>query len=228
MKTLYLIPARGGSKGIPHKNIRLLCGKPLIEYSIDVARKFANDKDICVSTDDAEIKKIAENYGLKVPFMRPDYLASDTATSSDVIVHALKFYEQCGVHYDVVVLLQPTSPLRRVEDVKGALELYDSSFDMVTSVKESFVSAVLCKEAENGFLEDVLSNGSTRRQDAERFYEYNGAVYVINTKAVIEKGLGGFTKVKKYVMPEINSLDIDTMTDWYIVESLIEKKVVKL
>lgn len=228
MKTLYLIPARGGSKGIPHKNIKSLCGKPLIEYSIDIARKLADANDICVSTDDVEIRKVSENYGLKVPFMRPDYLANDTATSSDVIVHALNFYEQCGVHYDIVVLLQPTSPLRRVEDVKGAIELYDSSFDMVTSVKESFVSAVLCRENKDGFLEDVLSNGSTRRQDATKLYEYNGAVYVINSKAVIEKGLGAFSKIRKYVMPEINSLDIDTMSDWYIVESLIEKKVVTL
>ena len=99
---------------------------------------------------------------------------------------------------------------------------------MVTSVKESYVSAVLCHEDEKGYLVDTLSNGATRRQDAAKYYEYNGAVYVINAKAVIEKGLSGFNKIRKYVMPEINSLDIDVMTDWYIAESLLEKKVIEL
>lgn len=228
MNILYLIPARGGSKGIPHKNIKELCGKSLIQYSIDIARKLTTDENICVSTDDLEIKRLVESLALKVPFMRPDYLASDTATSSDVIVHAINFYKEKGVEYDVVVLLQPTSPFRRVDDVKGCLELYDDSLDMVTSVKESYVSAVLCHEDEKGYLVDTLSNGATRRQDAAKYYEYNGAVYVINAKAVIEKGLGGFNKIRKYVMPEINSLDIDVMTDWYIAESLLEKKVIEL
>jgi len=228
MRALYLIPARGGSKGIPHKNIKLLCGKPLIHYAIDVARKLVSDNDICVSTDDEEIIKVAEYIGLKVPFIRPDYLASDTATSSDVIVHAINFYKEKGIDYDVVVLLQPTSPFRRVEDVKGCLDLYSDSLDMVTSVKESYVSAVLCNEDKNGYLVDTLSNGATRRQDADKYYEYNGAVYVINVKSVLEKGLSGLTRIKKYVMPEINSLDIDVMTDWYIAESLLEKKVIKL
>ena len=119
---MYLIPARGGSKGIPHKNIKLLNGKPLIQYSIEIARKLAEDDDICLSTDDEEIKAVAEKLGLKVPFLRPDYLASDTATTSDVIVHALDFYEKQGRHYDVVVLLQPTSPLRTVQNVKDCIQ----------------------------------------------------------------------------------------------------------
>ena len=228
MNILYLIPARGGSKGIPHKNIKELCGKPLIQYSIDIARKLTTDDNICVSTDDVEIKNVVESLGLKVPFMRPDELASDTATTSDVIVHAINLYKEKAVEYDVVVLLQPTSPFRRIDDVKGCLELYDDSLDMVTSVKESYVSAVLCHEDEKGYLVDTLSNGATRRQDAAKYYEYNGAVYVINAKAVIEKGLSGFNKIRKYVMPEINSLDIDVMTDWYIAESLLEKKVIEL
>ena len=228
MNCLYLIPARGGSKGIPHKNIKELCGKPLIQYSIDIARKFTTDDNICVSTDDLEIKKVAESLGLKVPFMRPDELASDTATTSDVIVHALKWYESNGIIYDAVVLLQPTSPLRRIQDIKDCLESYNDSIDMVTTVKRSYVSAVLCNEDESGYLQMTFGKNGVRRQDANELYEYNGAVYVINAKAVIDKGLAGFTKKKKIVMPEINSLDIDTMTDWYMVESLLEKKVIEL
>lgn len=228
MNCLYLIPARGGSKGIPHKNIKELCGKPLIQYSIDIARKLTTDDNICVSTDDVEIKNVAESLGLKVPFMRPDELASDTATTSDVIVHALKWYESNGVIYDTVVLLQPTSPLRRIQDIKDCLESYNDSIDMVTTVKRSYVSAVLCNEDESGYLQMTFGKNGVRRQDAKELYEYNGAVYVINAKAVIDKGLAGFTKKKKIVMPEINSLDIDTMTDWYMVESLLEKKVIEL
>ena len=222
MTALYLIPARGGSKGIPHKNIKLLNGKPLIQYSIEVARELADDTDICLSTDDLQIKSVAEDLGLKVPFLRPDYLASDTASSSDVIVHALDFYSQQGKEYDVVVLLQPTSPLRTVQNVKDCIALYSDEYDMVTTVKESSVSAVLCRENPDGYLEKVIGKSNTRRQDAEKLYEYNGAVYVINAKAVKEKGLGGFTKIKKMVMAEENSVDIDTMLDWKFCGMLLQ------
>lgn len=227
MKILYLIPARGGSKGIPHKNIKLLHGKPLIQYSIEVARKFAADDDICISTDDLQIKAVAEGLGLKVPFLRPDYLASDTAGTSDVIIHALDFYSKQGKEYDVVVLLQPTSPLRTVQNVKDCLAIYTDEYDMVTTVKESNVSAVLCKENAHGYLEQVIGGNNVRRQEAEKLYEYNGAVYVINANAVKNKGLGGFTKIKKFVMSEENSVDIDTMLDWKFCEMLLsEKKLV--
>lgn len=221
MKMLYLIPARGGSKGIPHKNIKLLNGKPLIQYSIEVARELVSDNDICVSTDDEEIKAVAESCGLKVPFMRPDYLASDTASSSDVIIHALDFYAQRGINYDVLVLLQPTSPLRTVQNVKDCIALYTPALDMVTTVKETSVSAVLCKENEEGYLQKVFGKSNVRRQDAEKLFEYNGAVYVINAKAVKEKGLGGFTKIKKCVMSEESSVDIDTLLDWKIAEAIL-------
>ena len=121
---LVVIPARGGSKGLPGKNIKMLCGKPLIAYSIDVARAFADDKNICVSTDSEEIKQVVEQYGLKVPFLRPDHLATDTATSDDVLIHAVNYYrEQYGRTFKKLMLLQPTSPLRTKEDVEGAIRL---------------------------------------------------------------------------------------------------------
>ena len=115
MKILYIIPARGGSKGIPHKNIKPLNGKPLIYYTIDVARQLTSDENICVSSDDAEIIQAVEDYGLKVPFKRPDHLSTDTATTNDVLLHALNFYQSKGINYEVIILLQPTSPLRTVQ-----------------------------------------------------------------------------------------------------------------
>ncbi len=218
MKILYVIPARGGSKGIPHKNIKLLNGKPLIYYSIDVARQMTTDEHICVSTDDDEIIEVVEEYGLKVPFKRPAHLATDTATTNDVILHAAGYYEIKGVYYDVLVLLQPTSPLRKAAQVKEALSLFDECLDMVVSVKESHSASVICYENESGFLELSLNKKGFRRQDISSFYEYNGAIYIINLKSLKERPMFQLTKIKKYVMDEISSHDIDNQLDWQLAE----------
>lgn len=224
MKTLFLIPARGGSKGIPHKNIKELAGKPLIYYSIDVAREITSDDNICISTDDKLIIECVEKTGLRVPFVRPVELASDTANTNDVICHAINFYKAKGIEYDNVVLLQPTSPLRLAKQVSEAMSLYRDDIDMVVSVKENLSSVVLFKENSNGFLEHAfdVSNG-VRRQDALKMYEYNGAIYVINCKSILEKGMSGFEKIIKYVMPDESSVDIDNMLDWEFCETLIKK-----
>ena len=124
MKSLIVIPARGGSKGLPGKNIKKLAGKPLICYSIDIARQVADDEDICVSTDSAEIIEVVENYGLKVPFVRPTELSTDESTTNDVLRHALQFYKNNGKEYENIILLQPTSPLRTKEDIVNAIKLY--------------------------------------------------------------------------------------------------------
>ncbi|MBR0093074.1 MAG: acylneuraminate cytidylyltransferase family protein [Lachnospiraceae bacterium] len=225
MKTLFLIPARGGSKGIPHKNIKLLCGKPLIHYSIDLARELASDEDICISTDDPEIKRVAEGTGITVPFLRPAELATDRAGTNEVIMHAIGFYKEKGIVYDRTVLLQPTSPLRTVNHVREAMALYDDSLDMVVSVRKYENSVILFRESDDGFLQHVFDvSAGIRRQDAQSLYEYNGAIYVINNQALQEKGLSGFRKNKKYVMPEEASIDIDTNADWEYCEYLLEKK----
>ena len=169
MKTLYVIPARGGSKGIPGKNIKPLAGKPLIEYSIDVARALANDEDICVTTDDNAIIETVERTGLKVPFVRPAELSTDQSGTYEVLLHALDFYESKGVHYDTMVLLQPTSPFRTVDDVKACLELYSDDIDMVVSVKQAATNPYYnaFEIDDNGFLHISKGEGNyTRRQDA--------------------------------------------------------------
>ena len=174
MKILVVIPARGGSKGIPHKNIKPLAGKPLIYYTIDVARQIVSDDDICVTTDNAEIIDCVENYGLKVPFVRPSELATDTASTYDVLLHALNFYEQQGKHYDAMLLLQNTSPFRTSDQVKEALKLYSNDIDMVVSVKECSANPYYCVFEENseGFLNISKGKGNiTRRQDAPKVYE---------------------------------------------------------
>ena len=222
--TLFVIPARGGSKGLPGKNIKELCGKPLIAYSIDVAREFVDDEHICVSTDSEEIKLVVESYGLSVPFLRPDYLATDTATTNDVLVHAVNFFKEQGCEYKKLVLLQPTSPLRTSQDVQGAIELYRNDIDMVVSVMKSHAPAVLCSENEDGFVELVYNKNAEGRQQLQDMYEFNGAVYVINVQALLDKGLAKFTKRVKYVMSKEHSVDIDDIYDFYQVETIIKNR----
>ncbi len=227
MNILVIIPARGGSKGIPHKNIRPLKGKPLIYYTIDVARQIVSDADICVSTDDDAIIKCVEDYGLKVPFVRPAELATDTAGTYEVLLHALDFYEQQGKQYDMVLLLQNTSPFRTVEQVREAISLYRTEIDMVVSVKECSANPYYCvfEENESGYLHICKGDGNiTRRQDAPKVYEYNGAIYVINPESLKKLPLNKFTHRVKYVMDEKSSLDLDTMNDWQLAEMIINNK----
>lgn len=229
MKSLFLITARGGSKGIPHKNIKPLNGKPLICYAIDVARQLADDEDICVSTDGDDIIMTVEDYGLKVPFRRPDELASDTAGSYEVILHAVNYYEEQGRHYDNIVLLQPTSPFRKKEDVEGCLAKYDKNCDMVVSVMPASANPYydIFEEDVNGNL--VISKGDgkiTRRQEAPKCYEYNGAVYVINIDSLKAQHMNEFQKIRFYEMNDIRSVDLDTMLDWKYAELLIQEGLV--
>ena len=221
---LVVIPARGGSKGLPGKNIKMLCGKPLIAYSIDVARAFADDKNICVSTDSEEIKQVVEQYGLKVSFLRPDYLATDTATSDDVLIHAVNYYrEQYGRTFKKLLLLQPTSPLRTKEDVEGAIRLYRDDIDMVVSVMKSHAPAVLCQDDDQGYVQLTYNKKALGRQQLPDMYEFNGAVYVINIKSLMDKGIAGFSKKVKYEMTKICSVDIDDIIDFKLVETIIKE-----
>ena len=228
MKYLVVIPARGGSKGIPHKNIKPLGGKPLIYYSIDIARQFTTDENICVTTDDSEIISVVEQHGLKVPFVRPAELATDTCGSSEVIQHAYQFFAAKGIQYDAIVLLQPTSPFRKVEFIKEAVALYDESIDMVTSVRPAACNPYYdgFEENKDGLLQISKGDGTiARRQEAPKVWQQNGSIYVINPKSLVDKGMGGFTKIKKYAMPEAYSVDLDTMLDWKMAELFIKEGI---
>jgi CMP-N,N'-diacetyllegionaminic acid synthase len=227
MDTLFLIPARGGSKGIPGKNSKLLHGKPLIQYSIETARALGKDLDICLSTDSDEIIAIAKALGLEVPFVRPANLATDTANSRDVILHALSFFQNRGKYYENVVLLQPTSPFRKLADVRNMMDLLTDDLDMVVSVKEAHDNPYysLFEENENGYLELSKKGNFTRRQDVPKVYAYNGSVYVIKAARLIQKPFSDFDKIVKYEMDNVHSIDIDTPFDWQIAEMIVEKKL---
>ncbi|WP_302787413.1 acylneuraminate cytidylyltransferase family protein [Phocaeicola coprophilus] len=226
---LVVIPARGGSKGVPKKNIKLLNGKPLIYYSIDVARNITKDENICVTTDDDEIIECVKEYNLKVPFKRPKELATDHAGTNEVILHALDFYEKQGKIITCIVLLQPTSPFRKPEFIQEAISLYEPNIDMVVSVKETASNPYYnCfEENKDGYLYISKGDGTIeRRQDAPKVYEFNGSIYIINPQSLKKKGLAHFTKIKKYEMDNLYSIDIDTMFDWKIAELTIKEHLI--
>ena len=226
MKPLIVIPARGGSKGVPRKNIKVLGDKPLIQYTIDAAKGVFHDEFICVSTDDFEIKSVVEQLGLKVPFLRPNELASDTAGTYEVLLHAISYYESKGYFPDTLILLQPTSPFRTSAHIKEALKLYHESIEMVVSVKETKANPyyILFEEDRNGYLKKTKEANFTRRQDCPKVWEYNGAIYIINVKALKASAISQFTKVCKFEMDETSSHDIDTLLDWRIAEIIINDK----
>lgn len=228
MNFIFLIPARGGSKGIPNKNTKRLDGKPLLHYSIELARNFVDDSRIIVSTDSSKIARCAEEVGLPVPFMRPEELATDTAGTYEVILHAREYCKNVGIEVDAFVLLQPTSPLRTVNQLKEILCVYNHNVDLVVSVVKSahnpyFVSY---QENDDGMLEPVLeSSRLVRRQDCPDVYNVNGAFYVINSKSLGKYvSLPDFPKKIKYEMDSYTSIDIDEPLDWEICEYLIRKR----
>lgn len=232
MKTLFLITARGGSKGILGKNIKKLGGKPLIAYSIDIARKFVADEFICVSTDSDEIINVVENYGLKVPFKRPDELATDTSGSYEVMLHAINWYKKKGIKFDNLILLQPSSPFRKKEHIDEALSEFSSDIDMVVSVKKvkANIYSTYYKENADHYIEKLFpafGNG-LRRQDSESVYELNGSVYVINIESLKKNILSDFKKVKKIVMEDIYSVDIDEPIDWSWCEFILKENLISL
>ena len=226
--TLFLIMARGGSKGIPGKNIKILGNMPLIYYSIDFARNFVKDEFICVSTDSELIQQVVLDRGLKVPFMRPSDLAADDSSSYDVELHALNYFEKRCVFFKKLIVLQPTSPFRKIEHFLEALKLYNDEIDMVVSVKESEANPYynLFEENSKGYLDKSKDGIFTRRQDCLPVYQYNGSIYIVNVESLKQCPESNYKKVRKYVMPEYNSIDLDTEIDWKWAEFLITNKLV--
>ena len=222
--TLYLITARGGSKGLPRKNIKSLNGKSLILYTVEAARNVASDDDILVSTDSAEIISIVEQSGLKVPFIRPAELATDTTGHHEVIEHAVDEMKKKGCSYETVVLLQPTSPFREAKHIKEALALFDESCDMVASVKQTkdnpFFSQFI--EDDKGFLVPFVERRVNRRQDCPSVFNYNGAIYIFRSNRINNARLHELDRVRGYVMDEVSSIDIDTKFDWMVAEAAID------
>lgn len=231
MKVLGLIPARGGSKGVVRKNIRLLNGKPLLAYTAETARRAKNLSRIILSTDDAEIAETGRKYGLEVPFMRPAELATDIAPSVEVVRHALIKMLEAGENFDAVCLLQPTNPLRRAEDIDNCIELLElSNADGVISllpVPPEFNPNWVYQKARDGSMK--LINGDpepvSRRQDLPPAFYRDGSVYLVRESVLIyQKSLYG-RNVRGYLMNPEFSANIDTEADWRNVEKRMSEKL---
>jgi len=231
MKPIVVIPARGGSKGIPGKNIKKLGGRPLIEYTINAAREVFSDDEIILSTDSLEIKNCAEKLGLKVPFIRPASLATDSAGTYKVLLHALEYVEGKGYFPEILILLQPTSPFRSSKHLTEAIEIYGENADieMVVSVTETHANPyfLLFEEDEHGFLQHSKQGDFVRRQDCPKVWEYNGAIYIINVAALKKKQVSEFQKVIKYEMDQMSSHDLDTPLDWLVANAILKQRAEK-
>ena len=226
MRILAIVPARGGSKGIKDKNIKEIEGRPLIEYTIEAAKRCEYIDEIVVSTDSEKIAKVAKKAGAKVPFLRPDELASDTARTIDVVLFTIEQLKLIGQEYDIVVLLQPTSPLRDEDDICGAIEKYVScNMKSLVSVSEVSESPILMRQiVDETHMEKLLNINSTiRRQDMAKYYMVNGSIY-INKIEELNSDTSLNDNVIPYVMDRSHAVDIDDYVDIEVMKYYVNKR----
>jgi CMP-N,N'-diacetyllegionaminic acid synthase len=228
-KVLILVTARGGSKGLPGKNIRSLLGKPLIAWSIEAGLSAPSTDELVVSTDDEGIAQVARAAGARVPFMRPAELAGDNASSIDVVLHAINWLTAADEHYDVVVLLEPTSPLRESVDIEAALELMaEQHAGAVVSVcrAESLHPAFMYRRNADGRLQPFLERQPTglRRQEIEPLYFLEGTVYASRIDVLRARRSFYHADTVGYEVPRWKSLEIDELDDFLMVEALLKHK----
>jgi CMP-N-acetylneuraminic acid synthetase len=225
-KIIAVIPARGGSKGIPHKNIIPVSGKPLICYTIDSALKSTLVNRVIVSTDDEEIAKIAKDSGAELPFLRPAELAKDDTSSLHVVQHAVKFIEDTeGCVIDLAVLLQPTSPMRSEKYIDACIEkALTTNADSVITVCKVKHHPYWSYVSKNDRLYPLINTDSrpVRRQDFPTTYTPNGAVYVVRRDVLFNQNSIFGTDLRGIVMPTEESVDVDDYFDWFIAEMTLK------
>jgi len=225
-KILAIIPARGGSKRLPRKNILPLNGKPLIAWTIEAALQSPYIDKVIVSTDDHQIGEVSEEYGVAVPFYRPAHLSSDTATSIDVVLHVVDKMSEADEYYDIIMLLQPTSPLRQSGHINQAcIEFVEKGADGIISVCETEHSPLWCNTLpENNSMTNFLPNEfqNKRSQDLPVYYRLNGAIYISSVDNLKnKKSFIAGNKIFAYVMKAENSIDIDNVIDFKMAEVLM-------
>jgi CMP-N-acetylneuraminic acid synthetase len=225
VRNIAIIPARSGSKGLKDKNIKLLNGKPLMAYTIEAAQKSNLFDEIFVSTDSEEYAKIARDFGANVPFLRNKKLSSDTASSWDVVKDLLMNYKKLGKKFDTVALLQPTSPLRKFDDIINAYaEMEIKNANAIVAVCEVDHSPLWCNTLpENNSLKNFLNQDLIEkpRQSLATYYRINGALYIVKTDYLMSTENIYKEKCYGIVMPKENSIDIDDAVDFKIAEAFL-------
>ncbi len=227
---LGLIPARGGSKGVPRKNIKLLAGRPLLDYTAQAALGSHRLARVVLSTDDEAIAEIGRASGVEVPFLRPAELATDDAPTLPVVQHAVRYLEEKGDSFDAVCLLQPTNPLRRPEDIDACIDLLEQrDVDAVVSVlpvPSEFNPHWVYETGNDGCLH--LSTGEAspvpRRQELPPAYHRDGSVYVTRRGVLMDSNSLFGTRLVGYLMTPERSVNIDTVEDWERAEALIGRR----
>jgi len=230
VNSIAIIPARSGSKGLKDKNIREINGKPLIAYAIEAAVNTNMFDLVHVSTDSEEYAKIARKYGADVPFLRSEEMSSDTASSWDAVKEVIDRYKDNGRSFDTVALLQPTSPLRDSNDIKGAFDVFISkSAKAVVSVCETDHSPLLSNMLpDDKSLEDFIrTNNSAPRQLLSKYYRLNGAIYIVDIPFLYEDTFIYREGSYAYVMDKRKSIDIDDIYDFEMAECLMKKETTR-
>lgn len=215
-KVLAIIPARGGSKGIPNKNIIDVCGKPLIQYTLDAAKKSKYIDEIHISTDCESIISIVRELGFNVERKRPAELAQDDSATIDVLIDVLKYYEELNKQYQIILLLQVTQPLRTVEQIDNALEHFiDNKEKGLVSVSQVAQHPILMRSIdENGQLLNLLSMESTiRRQDFKDYFTVDGSIYINSAREILDRVSLNDNKIPFYMGDEYLNIDVDTERD---------------
>ncbi|MCH9661012.1 MAG: acylneuraminate cytidylyltransferase family protein [Bacteroidetes bacterium] len=228
MKILGLIPARGGSKGIPYKNRKKLGGKPLLEYTVEAALGASLLDTIVFSSEDATLINMAKELGVSVPFIRPAELASDTAGSLEVVQHAVQFLAQKGQHYDAVCLLQVTTPFRTSEDIDTAIEKFkNEGNDSLISVQEvpSHYNPHWVFMPKDGGLKIATGEKEIikRRQELPEAYIRDGAIYITKTDVLLKRQSFFGATISYMVLHPETSVNIDTMADWQKAEAILKE-----
>jgi len=226
---LAIVPARGGSKGLPGKNVRPLCGRPLICWTIDTALACKEINAVVVSTDDEQIAAVAAAAGAEIPFLRPSRLADDMATSIDVVIHALDFLESNGRIFDIVLLLEPTSPLREVSDIQLALRcMSDSGASAIVSVcrAESVHPAFMFRTTSRGRLKPFMftSTRGLRRQEIEPLFYLEGTLYASTVEAIRKHRSFYHEDTIAYEVAKWKAIEIDDIDDFCMVEAIAKYK----
>lgn len=220
MKILGVIPARGGSKGVPRKNIKELNGKPLIQYTADVALESELIDTLVLSSDDNEIIEVAKKIGIDVPFVRPNDLAQDKSPTFPVIIHALEYYKSIGIEFDAVCLLQVTSPFRSVDFLNKAIKKFiDQDADSLVSVQEvphEYNPHWVFKPNDNEELKLVTGEKEiiSRRQNLPKTYHRDGSIYITKTSVLLNQNSLYGNKIAYIESPKEWYVNIDTMKDW--------------
>lgn len=221
---LAIIPARSGSKGLKDKNIKELNGKPMIAYSIETAKNSSIFDDIIVSTDSQQYANISLEYEASVPFLRPEYLSTDTATTNDVVEYTIKELMKLRKEYDYFVILQPTSPLRKAEDILGAVKLlFEKNANSVVSVCEVEHTPLYMNTLDETLSMDnfLPKDVKSRRQELPKYYRLNGAIYLSKVDYFLKYKNLYKEKSYAYIMDKNRSIDVDDEFDFMIVESFV-------